>query len=203
MNGDIAHREQMKQQKKRHLHGYKKSQTLLLSVLAIGFSLLCAPQTSVALLGSDWSVKTPGGHRIYGGDCCERDGGVCLTGPENSSVYVSHIRRWRYDAGYVLGEREQGWFIFHEPSRQTQYFPDVLHWQETLNALQIGQSQSAWLTPKDGSWKNYGRWFVLLCLGYLAGFGIALSAVRMVCAPQSRGTLQKSFLNAEHRSLVP
>jgi hypothetical protein len=156
--------------------------SLWLRFLLIGLSLVCIPQESYAVLGSDWNVRTPGGNIVHGGDRCDRYGGVCLTDFESRTVYVSHIRRWRYytdDAGaaYVIGEREQGWFIFHEASQQTQYFSDNARWQEAQKALAFGKPETKWITPKDEAWRDYGRWFVLICLGYIAGIGVALSAV--------------------------
>jgi hypothetical protein len=150
---------------------------LLLGVCAFSLGLLCVPQKSCAVMGSDWHVKTPGGNAIYGGDRCDGYGGVCLTDSRASTVYVSYIHRWRYYHDYVIGEQEQGWFIFHESTRQVQNFSDDKQWQNTLNDLQLGKPKSAWLTPKDGWWRGGGLWLVLIILGYLVVIGVGFSVL--------------------------
>ena len=133
---------------------------------ALVFSLTFTPQSSRASVGlAEWQVSTPGGNLILHadgwketyGDCLKADDrDAMLPASQRDQVYVSHLRRWRYYQGYIAGERQQGFFLFNEVSKQVTAFSNEQALSQAIANKGLGQPKSNWLTSQDG-WAE--AWF--------------------------------------------
>jgi len=96
----------------------------LLIGAVVGAYITLIPQVSLPTIGlAEWSVYTPGGNIISHvdgwkeryGDCLRADDSDATLNPEQrQQVYVAHLKRWKYYQDYVIGESNQGFFIFNE-----------------------------------------------------------------------------------------
>lgn len=162
---------------------------LVLSIVVISISPVCVPQKSFAVLGSDWHIETPGGNAIYGGDRCLGQSSACLTDGKASMIYAHHLRRWRYYFDYIIGEQEEGFFIFHEPSGTFQHFEEKTDWKDACEPILMWLPLSAWITRDHGflglGWLSriYGN-FGTLWIGICAELWLIYALIRQIAAKE-------------------
>lgn len=140
-----------------------------LALAAVLFSLLFPCLDADATAGfAEWEVITPGGNVIRHQDGWKEEHGDCLTPDEETlrnesqpSVYVSHLRRWRYFTGYVTGESDKGFFVFNEATKDVKKFKTETEFNAAMGSLKLGEPLSPWLTGQDGyseAWLPYFFW---------------------------------------------
>lgn len=138
---------------------------MLRSLIAAG-PLLCAAAASASVGLAEWSVYTPGGHQISRNDRLKDRHGTCLHSDTTSTsskptVFVSHLKRWRYFEGHVVGESRSGFFLFDENSRKVTPFGSEKLLLSALKHRRIVRALSAWLAAGDGwreAWYPFMVW---------------------------------------------
>ncbi|HLK90231.1 MAG TPA: hypothetical protein VKZ18_10075 [Polyangia bacterium] len=110
---------------------------------------------------AEWQIDTPGGHRITHGDAWMAEHGDCLLRRGDERPLVSHLVRWRYYPGLVLGRTTTDSFLLDERTEALARFPDE---RAALAALRrrppaARAPLSDWMTADDG-WTE--AWFPLL-----------------------------------------
>ena len=110
---------------------------------------------------AEWQIDTPGGHHLAHGDSWKAEHGDCLLGREGDRPLVSHVVRWRYYPGLVLGQTTTDWFLLDEKTEALARFDGE---QEVEAALRKRTPKglpplSGWMTAADG-WTE--AWFPLL-----------------------------------------
>ena len=131
------------------------------SLVVLGLASLASTAGAFATIGlAEWTVYTPGGHLISHTDGYKEEHGDCLRSVSSrggsSNVLVSHLKRWRYFEGYVVGETGRQYFLLDERTEQVRLFPSDAAAQRALRGLGLGPALSPWLTAADG-WRE--AWF--------------------------------------------
>lgn len=137
-----------------------------LSALVAAATLLgaYAPDTLATAGFAEWEIFTPGGHRIARTDIHKAEHGTCLLATlagdsTNTLVAVSHIERWRYLEGFVVGVAASGPFAFDESTRFVEWHRDLAALEAAIARDAYGESISGWLHAGDG-WRE--AWFPMM-----------------------------------------
>jgi hypothetical protein len=127
-------------------------------VFALVTMLPALPALATAGL-AEWTIVTPGGHLISHTDGWKETYGDCLRDDDGETVFVSHLKRWRYYTERVIGEADVGYFVFDEKTERVERFARE---RELLDAArEFGNPRSPWLRGGDGwleAWFPFVVW---------------------------------------------
>lgn len=156
---------------------------------------------------AEWEVLTPGGNRISHIDGFKQRHGDCLR--SESRVWVSHLTRWRYYEGLIIGENAGGFFVFDELREAAVLFDNEATWQRAVDDRDAGEPISPWLTGADG-WRE--AWFPTVVWGHCqeaielnvaSPMGLTVEECRDALAPDNLRRLSRTTWGHECRKLDP
>ena len=115
---------------------------------------------------AEWEVYTPGGNLISHTDIWKAEHGTCLRSdaqPDagDTTIFVSFLTRWRYYPGHVVGDYDDGHFIFDEITREVRRYSSAAEFQRGIESASLRQPISRWLASRDGwqeAWLPFFVW---------------------------------------------
>jgi hypothetical protein len=125
----------------------------LLSGVALTFA---AGEVSASVGLAEWEIYTPGGHLIAHSDVWKEQHGDCLLRDGGAQPLVSHLVRWRYYPGLVVGQTTSDFFLLDEKTETIARFRDQPTMEAVVRKRKPGPPSSDWLTASDG-WNE--AWF--------------------------------------------
>jgi hypothetical protein len=131
-------------------------------LVAVGATALLDLGRAGATVGlAEWEIDTPGGHRIAHGDAWKVEHGDCLLSKDDDRPLVSHLVRWRYYPGLVIGRTTTDWFLLDEKTEAITRFADERSAEAALRKRPpTGRPpMSDWMSASDG-WTE--AWFPVL-----------------------------------------
>ncbi len=143
----------------------------MLQRLLVAFSFIGFSSSAVAVLGSGWSNKTPGGNEMRNG------AGVNLT----PGVFIQNIDRWYFYKGHILGHFRTGsaqvggysasvdprlnWFIGNEATGEYETFTTEADWDEVRKRSGLVPLLVRW---HDGDWHFLTNGYLVYMYSFLA-----------------------------------